>query len=99
MKKASDRDEIPNLRGTQTLQRGLDIIDHLANGPVRLADLATALSLPRSTAYRLARALHAREYLASTRDGYAIGPRLRNFQAPAQQGADGGTAVAPYLKR
>ncbi len=65
------------LAGTQTLVRGLDVVDAVAAGATTLADLATAIGLTRSTTHRLAATLVERRYLDfSRRDGYALGPKL-----------------------
>ncbi|RYE56023.1 MAG: MarR family transcriptional regulator, partial [Rhizobiaceae bacterium] len=49
--------------GSQTLLRGLDVIEAVADGPIALADLAARLDLTRSTTHRLATALVERRYL------------------------------------
>jgi DNA-binding IclR family transcriptional regulator len=65
------------LAGTQTLVRGLDVIDAVAAGAASLAELATAIGLNRSTTHRLASALVERRYLDFFRQrGYALGPKL-----------------------
>ena len=45
------------LAGTQTLARGLEVIDAVAQGATSLTDLAAAISLTRSTTHRLAATL------------------------------------------
>lgn len=65
------------LAGTQTLARGLEVVDAVAEGATTLAELATAIGLTRSTTHRLAALLVERRYLDfSRRDGYALGPKL-----------------------
>jgi DNA-binding IclR family transcriptional regulator len=65
------------LAGTQTLVRGLEVVDAVANGAVTLAELATAINLNRSTTHRLASTLVELRYLEYSRnDGYALGPKL-----------------------
>jgi DNA-binding IclR family transcriptional regulator len=65
------------LAGTQTLARGLDIIDVVATGTTSLADLAVAMGLTRSTTHRLAATLVERRYLSFSRNGgYSLGPKL-----------------------
>ena len=65
------------LAGTQTLARGLEVIDAVANGSTTLTDLAAAIGLTRSTTHRLAATLVERRYLVFSRnDGYALGPKL-----------------------
>jgi DNA-binding IclR family transcriptional regulator len=65
------------LAGTQTLARGLDIVDAVARGAGTLGELAAALGLTRSTTHRLAGTLIERRYLRFTRNGgYVLGPKL-----------------------
>jgi DNA-binding IclR family transcriptional regulator len=65
------------LAGTQTLFRGLDVVDAVAAGATSLTELAAAIGLTRSTTHRLATTLVERRYLAFTRhDGYVLGPKL-----------------------
>lgn len=65
------------LAGTQTLSRGLEVIDAVAAGAVSLGDLAAAIGLTRSTTHRLAATLVERRYLGFSRTGgYTLGPKL-----------------------
>lgn len=76
-----------NLTGSQTLSRGLDILEAVASGATTLAALIDALNLNRSTAHRLATTLVERRYLSfMPRNGYALGPKLLEvgFQAGAR---------------
>lgn len=67
----------PPLAGTQTLVRGLEVVDAVAEGATTLAELASAIGLTRSTTHRLAATLVERRYLDfSRRDGYSLGPKL-----------------------
>jgi DNA-binding IclR family transcriptional regulator len=78
---------IKGLSGSQTLIRGLDVLEAVAAGATSLVALAEALCLNRSTAHRLAATLVGRRYLSFTpRVGYALGPKLLElgFQARAQ---------------
>ena len=75
------------LAGSQTLLRGLDVLEAVAAGTTSLADLADTLGLHRSTTHRLASTLVGRRYLSfAPRIGYALGPKLLElgFQARAQ---------------
>jgi len=75
--------------GSQTLLRGLDVIDAVIEGPITLANLAARLGLNRSTAHRLASALIDRRYLTFVpRVGYQIGPKLLALGYLAQQQTD-----------
>jgi DNA-binding IclR family transcriptional regulator len=77
------------LAGSQTLVRGLDVLEAVANGAANLADLAAALGLTRSTTHRLAMSLVERRYLNFTpRVGYSLGSKLLElgFLAGRQMG-------------
>jgi DNA-binding IclR family transcriptional regulator len=75
--------------GSQTLLRGLDVIDAVAEGPITLTNLAAQLGLNRSTAHRLASALIDRGYLTFVpRIGYRVGPKLLALGYLAQQQTD-----------
>lgn len=88
-----------NQSGSQTLLRGLDVIDAVADGPITLADMATKLQLSRSTVHRLASALIERRYLTFVpRIGYQLGPRLLALGHQAQQRTDIVQVARPYLE-
>ncbi len=75
--------------GSQTLMRGLDVIEAVAHEVLGLADLADRLGLTKSTTHRLASGLVDRGYLAFTpRAGYRLGPKLLELGALAQTQAD-----------
>ena len=62
--------------GSQTLLRGLDVLEAVAGGVTTLSELAATLKLNRSTAHRLAATLVERRYLSFTpRSGYGLGPK------------------------
>ena len=66
-----------SLAGTQTLVRGLEVVDAVADGAATLNDLAAAIGLNRSTTHRLASTLVELRYLEYSRnDGYSLGPKL-----------------------
>jgi DNA-binding IclR family transcriptional regulator len=89
---AGDDQEMPgrmskSLSGSQTLLRGLDVLEAVASGATTLAALTDILALNRSTVHRLAATLVERRYLSFVpRIGYALGPKLLEigFQASAQ---------------
>lgn len=65
------------LAGSQTLVRGLDVLQAVSESPLSLAELAQTLNLTRSTTHRLATTLVEHRYLTFTpRVGYALGPKL-----------------------
>ncbi len=75
------------LVGSQTLLRGLDVLEAVASGATNLAALSELLGLNRSTTHRLASTLVERRYLSfAPRIGYALGPKLleTGYQARAQ---------------
>lgn len=60
--------------GSQTLVRGLDVLEAVALGVNNLSDLAATLMLNRSTVHRLAATLVERRYLTFVpRNGYGLG--------------------------
>ena len=62
--------------GSQTLVRGLDVLEAVASGVTSLAELAATLKLNRSTAHRLAATLVEKRYLTFVpRSGYGLGPK------------------------
>jgi DNA-binding IclR family transcriptional regulator len=70
---------------SQTLVRGLDVLEVVASGPLALPALANRLGLARSTAHRLATALLERRYLTLVpRQGYGLGPKLLELGSCAQ---------------
>ena len=72
---------------SQTLMRGLDIIEAVAHESVALGDLAVRLGLTKSTTHRLASALVERGFLSySVRTGYRLGAQMLalGFLAQAQ---------------
>jgi DNA-binding IclR family transcriptional regulator len=75
--------------GSQTLLRGLDVIEAIIDGPITLVELAAKLGLTRSTTHRLAAALIERRYLTFTpRLGYQFGPKLLELGFLAQRQTD-----------
>ena len=75
--------------GSQTLLRGLDVIEAVVDGPVSLDKLAGRLGLTRSTAHRLATALVERRYLSfAPRLGYQLGAKLLELGFHAQRQTD-----------
>ncbi|MGO1303373.1 MAG: helix-turn-helix domain-containing protein, partial [Sphingomonas parapaucimobilis] len=75
--------------GSQTLMRGLDVIEAVAAGAITLQQLSDTLELTRSTTHRLAASLVERGYLGFTpRSGYRLGPKLLELGHLAQEQAD-----------
>lgn len=85
--------------GSQTLLRGLDVIEAVAQGPLALPELARQLGLTRSTTHRLATALIERNYLTfAPRVGYQFGPKLLELGFLAQQQTDLVQVARPHLE-
>jgi hypothetical protein len=86
--------------GSQTLLHGLDVIDVVAAGPIKLADLAARLGLTRSTTHRLASALTDRRYLSfAPQIGYSLGPKLLELGFRVRDELDLPRIAAPHLER
>ncbi|WP_347304393.1 IclR family transcriptional regulator [Croceibacterium sp. TMG7-5b_MA50] len=84
--------------GSQTLQRGLDVLHVVANGSATLAELASQLGLSRSTTHRLANALLERRYLTlAPGRGYQLGPKLLELGYQAQTQTDLMALAHPVL--
>ncbi len=86
--------------GSQTLFRGLDVIDVVAAGPIKLGALAGRLGLTRSTTHRLASALAERRYLSfAPQSGYSLGPKLLELGFRVREGLDLPRIAGPHLER
>ena len=86
--------------GSQTLLRGLDVIDVVAAGPIKLGELAARLGLTRSTTHRLASALTDRRYLSFVpHSGYSLGPKLLELGFRVRDDLDLPRVAAPHLER
>jgi DNA-binding IclR family transcriptional regulator len=86
--------------GSQTLLRGLDVIDVVAAGPIKLGELAARLGLTRSTTHRLASALADRRYLSfEPHSGYSLGPKLLELGFRVRDELDLARVAAPHLER
>ncbi|MCH8686191.1 IclR family transcriptional regulator [Pedomonas mirosovicensis] len=96
-KKSADTSRAPS--GSQTLLRGLDVLEGVAEGPISLGELAAHLGLTRSTTHRLANALTERRYLTFVPGrGYQLGPKLLELGFQAQQQADLVQIAHPWLE-
>lgn len=98
-------DEMPEVidavrpTGSQTLFRGLDVLEAVSDGFTALQNLADHLDLSRSTTYRLAAALVERRYLASTpRGGYRLGPKLLELGSAAHRDIDVVQIARPIIE-
>lgn len=86
--------------GSQTLLRGIDVLESVAEGPAALGELAARLGLTRSTTHRLANALVERRYLTLVPgSGYQLGPKLLQLAHQAQQQSDLAQIARPRLEK
>ncbi len=87
--------------GSQTLFRGLDLLDVVAeSGTIGLPALAKQLGLTRSTTHRLATALVERRMLSQApREGYSLGSKLLELGYLASQQMDLPRLARPHLEK
>lgn len=79
-------DTAEGFRSSQTLRRGLDILDVIAgHAPLGLRELGAATGLSRSTTCRLAAALIERDFVRSGEKGYTLGVKLMALADRARQ--------------
>ncbi len=85
--------------GSQTLLRGLDVLELVADGPITLNDLASRTGLTKTTTHRLAAALVERGYLSFVaREGYNLGPKLLELGYHATQQINLPRVARPHLE-
>jgi DNA-binding IclR family transcriptional regulator len=86
--------------GSQTLLRGLDVLNVVSNGVINLGKLSERLGLTKSTTHRLASALVEQRYLTFThREGYSLGPKLLELGYQARQQMDIPRLARPHLEQ
>jgi len=87
-------------QGTQTLERGLAVLEAVGAGCVTLAEIGIATGCTRSTTQRLTSALVRHGWVAQAQDGtYLLGERLMRL-AGRSDGVVGLAAIArPVLER
>ncbi|MCY0389442.1 IclR family transcriptional regulator [Robbsia sp. Bb-Pol-6] len=84
--------------GTQTLLRGLAILEASAAGAHDLKTLGALLGTTRSTTHRLVSSLVHARYLRLGPDGIALGPRLIELGAVALEQMPLTTVALPHLQ-
>lgn len=94
------RDEIAAAPpGTQTLARGIAVVNAVARGRTRLREIAEETGVGRSTTHRLLQLLLATGYLRQLDDGaYALGPALIELGYQALQKNPVTSIAAPVLR-
>lgn len=89
----------PRQLASQTLFRGLEVVDAVADGLTTLPQISTHLALSVSTTHRLASALVQVGYLRfEARKGYSLGPRLIELGFKAHRQSDLATRARPHLQ-
>jgi DNA-binding IclR family transcriptional regulator len=85
---------------SQTLFRGLDVVDAVAAGFQTVQEIAQRTGLPFSTAHRLASALVQARYLHfEPRRGYRLGPRLLELGFAAYRDSDITRSARPGMEQ
>jgi DNA-binding IclR family transcriptional regulator len=85
--------------GTQTLARGIAVVNAVARGKSRLREIAEETGIGRSTTHRLLQLLLATGYLRQLDDGaYALGPALIELGYQALQENPVTGVAAPVLR-
>lgn len=85
--------------GTQTLTRGLAVIQAVADGARDLKQISQALGTTRSTTHRLANCLVQERYLRFTPSaGYVLGPKLIELGFQARDEVSLSVVARPYLE-
>ena len=85
--------------GTQTLLRGLAIIEACANGSRDMRTFAAALGTARSTTHRLVSSLVQARYLRHGPNGYLLGPKLIELGTIALEQMPLTAVARPHLER
>src|SRR5258708_7539465 len=84
--------------GTQTLTRGLAVLQAVAGGARELMEISRIVGTTRSTTHRLASCLAQERYLRFTANaGYALGPKLIELGFQAREEVSLAVAARPYL--
>ncbi|MBD8493151.1 IclR family transcriptional regulator [Pseudomonas syringae] len=88
----------PALAGTQTLMRGLAVVQAVAAGARDLKEIARAIGTTRSTTHRLASCLVQERYLRVVPQvGYLLGPKLIELGFQAREEVPLAILARPYL--
>ena len=89
----------PRQLASQTLFRGLELVDAVADGVTTLPEISARLAVSVSTAHRLASALVQVGYLRfEARKGYSLGPHLIELGFKAHRQSDLATRARPHLQ-
>ncbi|MGF6862931.1 DNA-binding IclR family transcriptional regulator [Rhodobacteraceae bacterium MBR-64] len=88
----------PKTIKSQTLLRGLDIIEVVARTPMSIPDIAEATGVTYPTAHRIVSVLTERRYLKQTGNRtFGLGPKVIELGFTAYQQADVAAVARPFL--
>lgn len=87
-----------SIPGTQTLARGLMVLEAVGQGDRTLGAIASRVGYGRSTTQRLASALTRAGWLSQSPDGYRLGTRLMELGFLAQQQSPLTALARPHLE-
>lgn len=86
--------------GTQTLTRGLAVLQAVAGGARELMEISQVVGTSRSTTHRLASCLVQERFLRFTANaGYVLGPKLIELGFQAREEVSLAVAARPYLEQ
>lgn len=92
--------EVPAVAGTQTLLRGLAVLECVADGVTEARGIAARLGTERSTTHRMLASLVAAGYLHHIPfAGYSLGPKLIRLGAQALEARPIVAIARPHLER
>lgn len=95
---AHDNTDDARKTGTQTLERGLELLELAVGESLTLAELTQRSGLPRGVAYRLVTALVGRAFLAQSGNGrFRGGPSLLRLSHRAGEQTDIAAIARPHL--
>lgn len=95
---ATSSDKKQKARTSQTLSRGLDIIEAVATGVVDIADLAQKTGMTYSTAHRILSVLQQRHYIKrDPNQGYSLGRKILELGYKAYSQVDLAHLARPVL--
>ncbi|WP_181814733.1 IclR family transcriptional regulator [Sphingomonas aracearum] len=95
----ADGGEDTRKTGTQTLERGLDLLELAAHEPMTLAELTERSGLPKGVAYRLVTALAGRGFVSPAGNGrFRGGPALLRLSHRAGEQTDITGIARPHLQ-
>jgi DNA-binding IclR family transcriptional regulator len=88
----------PQQAGTQTLLRGLAILEAASNGARDLRSFGAVLGTTRSTTHRLVSSLVQARYLRQVQGGYVLGPKLIELGTVALEQMPLTAVARPHLE-